>query len=242
MTNIFIYMDSKLFIQRFRDAFGEAELPLVFWYSTETDTLHGKVNGCFFKAIGEARAGGSITLNNETIGCMGGKVYTGYENFNEKIADFVSLKEKYKRTPAMVEKFVEGLDINKINGKYINFARVDTVENFDNVEGLIFFATPDILTGLASWTFFDTDDEDAVSCGFNSGCSATVARVVTENRKGGKRCFLGFLDPSVRPNVEPDILTYAIPMSRFREMYETMPQSCLFGTHAWAKVKKRINE
>jgi len=234
-------MDSKLFIQRFEKAFGNVELPVVFWYSSTTDNLHDKVNGCFFKVMDKVRAGEKVTLNADTIGCMGGKLYTGFSDFNERIANFVSLKEKYKRTPDMVERFVKDLDISPREGQYINFACIDKIDTFKDVEGLLFFATPDVLTGLASWTFFDTDDEDAVSCGFNSGCSLTVARVVAENRKGGKRCFLGFLDPSVRPYVESNILTYAIPMSRFSEMYETMTESCLFDTHAWGKVKNRIN-
>ena len=68
-----------------------------------------------------------------------------------------------------------------------------------------------------------------------------VTQAVLENRMGGKRTFLGFFDPSVRPWFEADILSFTIPMSRFRVMYDTMRESCLFGTPAWAKVMERIN-
>ena len=68
-----------------------------------------------------------------------------------------------------------------------------------------------------------------------------VTQATIENRKGGKRTFLGFFDPSVRPHFEADKLSYTIPMSRFKEMYETMRQSCLFDTHAWGKIKERMN-
>ena len=37
---------------------------------------------------------------------------------------------------------------------YLNFARMDKVENFDNLEGILFLATPDMLSGLATWAFF----------------------------------------------------------------------------------------
>ena len=37
-----------------------------------------------------------------------------------------------------------------------------------------------------------------------------------------------------------DILSYTVPMSRFKEMYHTMRSSCLFDTHAWGKIKERI--
>ena len=37
-----------------------------------------------------------------------------------------------------------------------------------------------------------------------------------------------------------DILSFMIPMSRFKEMYDTMRSSCLFDTHAWGKIKERM--
>lgn len=37
-----------------------------------------------------------------------------------------------------------------------------------------------------------------------------------------------------------DILSFMIPLSRFREMYDTMRSCCLFDTHAWEKVKARM--
>lgn len=99
----------------------------------------------------------------------------------------------------------------------------------------------DILTDLVAWTFFDTNERDAVSVLFGSGCSAVVSQVLVENGKGGKRNFLGLFDPSVRLWVEEDILSFGIPYSRFREMYETMESCCLKDTPAWNRVKKRIN-
>ena len=67
------------------------------------------------------------------------------------------------------------------------------------MEGILFFATPDMLSGLATWAFFDNNADDAVSCIFGSGCSSVVAQAVKENRTGGRRTFIGLLDPSVRP-------------------------------------------
>jgi hypothetical protein len=45
----------------------------------------------------------------------------------------------------------------------------------------------------------------------------------------------------VRPYFEADKLSYTIPMSRFREMCGTMRQSCLFDTHAWGKIRERMD-
>ncbi|WP_289834560.1 DUF169 domain-containing protein, partial [Parabacteroides goldsteinii] len=174
------------------------------------------------------------------IGCGGGKFYTGFTEMPERIPGFVSLKEKYKQTPEGVSEFLEELQVPRAKMDYLNFARMDKVENFDNLEGILFLATPDMLSGLATWAFFDNNSEDAVTSLFGSGCCSVVTQAVIENARGGKRTFIGFFDPSVRPYFEPDILSFMIPMSRFKEMYDTMRSSCLFDTHAWGKIKERM--
>lgn len=235
-------MEVNVFISNYREAFGEAAgLPIVFWYSDTPVADTEKINGCFFKGMAAVRAGTPISLNAETITCGGGKFYTGFTEMPERVPNFVSLKEKYKETPEMVVDFIMELGVPRTDKGYLNFARIDAVESFEGMEGLLFFATPDILSGLAAWAYFDTNAENAVTSMFGSGCSAIVTQAVVENRKHGKRTFLGFFDPSARPYVEADILSFVIPMSRFKEMYYTMRNSCLFDTHAWGKVRERIN-
>lgn len=235
-------MEISVFIENYKVAFGEAaELPIVFWYSESPVNCIDKIGGCFFKGMKDVRSGVPISLDVDTIGCGGGKFYTGFTDMPERIPAFVSLKEKYKQTPEQVIDFVNKLGVPRMDMAYLNFARIDKVDSFDQVEGILFLATPDMLSGLTTWAYFDNNSEDAVSSQFGSGCCAVVTLPVLENRKGGRRTFIGFLDPSVRPHFEPDILSYVIPMSRFREMYYTMRSSCLFDTHAWQKIKNRIS-
>lgn len=125
---------------------------------------------------------------------------------------------------------------------WLEFVRVDAAGTFDGAEGVLFFATPDVLAGLVTWAGFDNDAPDAVAAPFGSGCSTVVSQAVRENRNGGHRCFLGLFHPSVRPWVGADELCFVIPMSRFAGMCGTMRASCLFGTHAWDKVRERINK
>ena len=235
-------MEIGVFINTYKEAFGDtAELPIVFWFSNEPIADTEKTGGCFFKGMAAVRQGVPISLNEETIACMGGKLYTGFAGMSERIPDFVSLKEKYKQTPEMVREFVENLHVPCATQRYLNFVRVDQIESFDKVEGVLFFATPDILSGLATWAYFDNNSDDAVTAMFGSGCSTVVTNAVVENNRNGRRTFLGLFDPSVRPYVESNILSFVIPMSRFKEMYHTMSACCLFGTHAWQKVRDRIN-
>lgn len=234
-------MDIQTFIADYYEAFSErAELPIAFWYS---DILEGelkKTEGCLFKAFPAVRAGEVVSMDAETIGCGGGKFYTGFAPMGEHIPTFVSQKEHYKSTPESVLEYIGELNVQRSNGKYLHFARIDRIDSFDRAEGVLFFATPDVLTGLCSWVFYDNNSPEAVMTLFGSGCSATVTCVVNENRVNGRRTFLGLFDPSVRPYVESDVLSLSVPMSRFGEMLRTMRSTCLFDTHAWGKVRKRI--
>lgn len=231
-------------IQKLQIAFGEqVELPIAFWYSDIPEPTPQRVNGCYFKALDATRKGTPITLDAETVGCMGGKFYTGFTEFPEKmIPTFVSAKERYKKTPEMVTDFALGIGHPLAEKPYLHFARIDTLDTLEHAEGILFFATPDVLSGLITWALFDTNQPDAITTPFGSGCSTTVAQVVAENRKGGKRIFLGLFDPSVRPHVEANVLSLSIPMSRMQEMFMTFEESSLVDTHAWNKVRARINE
>lgn len=236
-------MEIKTFIENYREAFGDkAALPLVFWYSDRPVSETPKINGCLFKCLKEVRNGKAVSLNAGNIGCGGGQFYTGFIDFPERIPNFVSIKERYKQTPEMVADFVHELGVPRATETYLNLARIDGIESFDEVEGLLFLATPDVLAGLTTWAFFDNNAPDAVAAILGSGCSSIITQAVVENLKNGRRTFLGFFDPSARPYVEPEVLSFTIPMTRFKEMYHTMRRCCLFDTHAWEKVKNRINE
>jgi hypothetical protein len=233
-------MDKTNFIENFRMAFGNYELPLAIWYSEKAAAPEEKTRGCFIKYLKPARDGNIVSFSHETISCMGGKTYSGFCDAAPHIPTFVSEKEKYKETPEQVTDFISELNMPDKSGLFLNFASIEKIDSFENIEGLIFFAIPDVLTGLVSWALFDTNEPDAVSVPFGSGCSSIVSRTVVENQNNGQRVFLGLFDPSVRPHVEADILSLAIPMSRFRKMYHTFNESCLIGSHAWKKVKERI--
>jgi hypothetical protein len=233
----------KQFIQNFREAFGQkATLPLLFGYSNQPVADTERINGCFFKGLQAAREGAPVSLSAEVIACGGGKLYTGFTDMPERVPGFVSLKEKYKKTPEMVVDYLQGLGMKRTEKPYLNFIRIDKAESFDGTEGIQFYATPDMLSGLCGWAFFDNNAPDAVVSQFGSGCSIVVSMTVVENERKGNRCFLGLFDPSVRPWVGKNELSFTIPYSRFVTMMETMKDCFLFDSHAWEKVKARMEE
>ena len=209
--------DIKEFIENYREAFGEnAQLPLLFGYSDIAVAETKKIGGCFFKGLQEAREGNGVSLTADVIGCGGGKLYTGFADMPEYVANFVSQKEKYKLTPDMVVDYVNSLELKKTTKRYLNFQRIDKVE------------------------FFDNNHNDAVVTRFGSGCSTVVSMTVAENARQGHQCFLGLLDPSVRPWVGENELSFTVPMSRFTAMMKTMRQCFLFDAPAWQRLKTRM--
>ncbi len=235
-------MDKNNFVESFKKAFGNYELPIAIWYSEKPAGQEEKTKGCFIKYLKLAREGNRLSFGLKSLSCPGAKVYCGFTEMPPFVPGFVSEKERYKKTPGLVSDFISDLKMPDKSGLFLNFASIDMIDSFDDIEALIFFATPDVLTGLVSWALYDTNKPDAVSVPFGSGCSSIVSQTVVENQNKGNRVFLGMFDPSVRPYVEPNILSFAIPMSRFKEMYHTFNESCLNGSHAWSKVKERIED
>ena len=235
-------MNIQDFIIRYREAFGEsAPLPIALGYSDNAVTEIKKVPRCMIGAISKVRNGESLTLCEENVLCGGGGLYTAFREMPDRVPMFVSEVEHYKKSKEMVVDYVKSLDIHISEKPYLNFVRVDKLEDWSSAEAILFFATPDMLSGLCTWAFYDNNSPDAVTTQFGSGCASVVTFAVNENRKNGKRCFLGMLDPSARPLVPKNELTLTIPMSRFKEMLKTMNDSALFQK-AFSIIKKRINK
>lgn len=234
-------MTPQQFIEKFCEAFGEAApMPIAFWYGNTAVNPESRVPRCMIGAIRKVCEGNALTLTAENVLCGGGGLYTAFRPMAERVPLFVSETEHYKQTPEQVRAYVESLKIKITDRPYLNFVRVDRLTNWEGVEAVVFFATPDILSGLCTWAFYDNDSDDAVVTKFASGCAAIVTFATTENRKGGRSCFLGMFDPSARPLVPKNELTFAVPMSRFREMLKTMADSALYE-HTFSVVKRRIN-
>lgn len=229
------------FIERYREAFGDAApMPIAFGYSDNAVSEIKKVPKCMIGTISNVRHGESLTLSEENVICGGGGLYIAFREIPERVPMFVSEVEHYKQSKEMVIDYVNNLHIQITNKPYLNFIRIDKLKSWDDAEAILFFATPDILSGLCTWAFYDNNSADAVTTQFASGCAAIITFAINENRKNGNRCFIGMFDPSARPLVPENELTFTIPMSRFKEMLETMNDSALFQK-AFSIIKKRIN-
>jgi len=124
-------------------------------------------------------------------------------------------------------------------GKYVIFKRFDQLTPDESPIAVIFFAKPDVLSGLYTLANFDQPDGNGVIAPFGSGCGTIVQKVWLESEKENPKAILGMFDVSARPYVPKDILTFAVPMKKFVQMVDNMDESFLI-TNSWDKVRKRL--
>jgi hypothetical protein len=120
------------------------------------------------------------------------------------------------------------------------FKRWDKLAESDDPAVVIFFAQPDVLSGLFALANFDESDSQPVIAPMGSGCSSIVHYPYRELQSSHPRAVLGMFDVSARPWVPPGELTLAIPWPKFLRMVSEMDESFLV-TESWSKVMMRIS-
>ena len=232
---------TKQLISDLRNAFGEnLKLPYAVWYSNTPQGEEVALPHCMFDAMPMLEQGTVVTFSKDKLHCGGGRIYCGYNPYIPAIGNFVSGKEHYKQTPDMVTEYVATMDMVLQEKPYLNIARIDQLETLEGTEGIVFMAHADVIAGLWSWTCYDNNAPDAVTCPFASGCATFITFITTENRNKGNRTFLGMLDLSVRTKVDANEMSFSIPLCRLEKMLETLSECALTQSPAWLKVKNRI--
>ena len=115
----------------------------------------------------------------------------------------------------------------KAPAKYIVFKRWDKLTIADNPEVVAFIATPDVLSGLFTLSRFDNINRDAVAAPFGAGCSSIVQYPYLEKDSENPRAIIGLFDPSARPYVPKDSLSFAVPFHKFVRMVDNVAESFL---------------
>ncbi|HEY3275243.1 MAG TPA: DUF169 domain-containing protein [Syntrophorhabdaceae bacterium] len=241
------------FMALWQKYFGDAPLPMVFYYTDKEEegvikVKAPEVHRCMVADLARVAVGKSILFDAGSIGCFGGKHYLGYsEGWMPHFEYFLSCGlpgtvegERYKKTPELVKDYTTLLPGWKAPAPYMVFKRWDKIADGDDPQVAIFFASPDVLSGLFTLANFDVKGLDGVMSPFGSGCAAIVQFPYLERETEGPKAVLGMLDVSARPCVRPNVLTFALPVKRLRVMAENMDESFL-TTESWAMVRKRID-
>lgn len=240
------------FLALWKKYFNNAELPITFYYTDEEGygekVKPGSVARCVIGALAKVREGKSLCFDVDGIGCPGGKRYLGFtDTLMPDFKYFLSCGipgklegERYKKTPEMVEEYMQKhVPAMKAPGRYIVFKRWEMLDESDNPEVVIFFARPDVLSGLFTLASYDEAEQNMVFAPFGSGCSTIVQYPYLEKDSERPRGVIGMFDISARPFVPADTLTFATPLSKFIRMIDNMEESFLI-TSSWKAVQKRI--
>lgn len=239
------------FMKLWKKYFAGTELPIVFYYADEATGAEvikpASGHRCIFAGLAKVRKGKSLCFHAESIGCFGGKRYLGFTdevmpNFEFFLSYGIPGRlegERYKKSPELVKEIMKKTPEFKAPGKFIVFKRWDMLEGTDKPDVVIFFACPDVLSGLFTLANFDEGEPNAVFAPFAAGCGSIVRYPYLEKASEHLRGVLGMFDVSARPFVPKDTLSFSVPMAKFMRMVENMEESFL-TTESWSKVKQRI--
>jgi len=247
-------MDIRLrdqFISLWTKYFGSTDLPITFYFSNGTGNAeivaHSTTWNCLICELGKVRKGQSLAFSANSISCGGCKRYTGYNTeMNPTFRYFLSYGiegkvrgERYKISPEVVDETQKNLIKLPSEGKNLIFKRWDKLTEKDEPDVVIFFAQPEVLSGLFTLANFDQVDPQGVITQFSPGCGSIIHFPYLEKDKENPKCILGMFDPSARPCVPTNTLSFSIPSKRFEKIIGYMEDTFLI-TPTWDKVKQRF--
>jgi hypothetical protein len=242
----------QIFMERWNKYFPGVELPIAFFYTNDAgqakifraeEGLH-----CLINDLATVLKGQTLCFDTKSVACFGGKRYLGFtQNLMPNFEYFLSCGipgklegERYKKSPELVNELMKAVPTFTAPAKYIMFKRWDLLEEVDQPQVVIFFAPPDVLSGLFTLANFDEPANEAVYCPMGAGCATIVQYPLIENQSEHPRAVLGMFDVSARPGVDPASLTFSIPIKKFERMVDNMDESFLI-TGSWEKVKTRLH-
>jgi hypothetical protein len=242
---------SELFIPLWQKYFTGADLPIGYFYTDQAreEDLKETINldRCLIGNLKRVQEGYSFVYASNSPGCSGGKRYSGFsKTLRPNFEYFLSCGipgeiegERYKKTPQLVEAYLQNHPPFEAPGKYLVFKCLDKLTEEERPLAVIFFATPDVLSGLFTLANYDRADPYGVICPMGSGCASIINYPYEEAKSETPRCILGMFDVSARPCVSEQKLTFTIPMQRLEQMVANMEESFLI-TKSWECVKKRL--
>jgi uncharacterized protein (DUF169 family) len=232
--------------------FDNAELPIIFYYTNEEGHADyvkpGSMSRCVINALSDVRDGKALCFDANSIACFGGKRYLGFtEEVMPDFEYFLSCGilgkldgERYKKTPQLVKEMIKHSVTFKAPARFIVFKRWELLKESDEPEVVIFFAEPDVVSGLFTLANFEDSEPNRVFTPFGSGCATIVQYPYLERGSDRPRSVIGMFDVSARPFVPEKTITFSVPMNRFVRMVDDMDDSFLI-TDSWQRVRKRIS-
>lgn len=239
-------------LMAFSDALALREMPFAAFSTNAVPegALTPKNSRCIIGVLRLARKRRQVvTVMNHDNLCPGGRVYANLEGaVTDFIPAFVSTGmegvfegERYCKNPEVVVQYLDQVRLKADPLPYRIFKPVDMLTENEVPEVVVFFENPDVLSGLFTLVQFETGDNDSIIAPFGAGCAGIYTWVKRYLEEGKERAVIAGFDPSARPFMAPDELTFAMPYTMFLRLMSCYRESFLF-THSWQTIKKRIQK
>ncbi len=189
-----------------------------------------------------------VYFSAEVQGCRGGWAYLGFTLPPPAgIAEFVTTGwpgqegERYMPAPESMHRFFEVMGLQPAPAPYCVIQPLSLFTPEQNPLFVIFNCRGEVLTGLCQLAYFTLDDHDAVALPFGAGCTNIISWPMYYKQRGIRKAVLGGVDPSCRPYMKVDELSFTVSAEVFAAMLEAAPRSFL-PSKTWSGVRKKIEK
>jgi uncharacterized protein (DUF169 family) len=203
---------------------------------------------CVMGHIWRARKKRAVAyFSAEQFGCPGGAFWLGFNKpQTETIINYVSTGipnwtggERYCDSPDALRRIFEFVDPRPAPKSYCVVKPISRFSDAEVPELVIFFARPEVLSGLHQLAAFVTNDPEVVASPWAAGCGSIAVWPLHYLARGQHRAVIGGWDPSARKFYKTDELSFTVPFGMFEQMLDRYQESFL-TTKTWATVRKKI--
>jgi uncharacterized protein (DUF169 family) len=204
---------------------------------------------CMFQFIRDTRTTGTPTVfDRQNFGCPGARFYLGFvqklPRFNHYFIStgFPGIYRGERLAPSAdsAEIHAKLLEGSKAKAKYLVFQRIDKLPPTVTPDLVIFFANPEIISALAALVRYVTDDMDAVTSPFTSGCGSIFCLPYRYSEQGTNKAALGIFDPAARSYLPIGEMTLSLPFKLFVRLLDTYRESFLNPTPPTGYLIKNV--
>ena len=190
----------------------------------------GEEGFCHFLSTGNAARKGGPELAEQIKPYMTAESHDNFLN-----------GERYIKSPALVEKFVQALPITDIPEKYVVFQPLDKIDpEQEKPQTVVFFVNPDQLSALTVLANYGRDDNENVIIPYAAACQTMGIYTYREAKSAKPRAVVGLTDLSARVYIRkqlnnPNLMNFAVPFALFEEMEQNVHGSFL-ERHSWQSL------
>jgi len=186
-------------------------------------------------------------ISLEECGCMGGGFHTGmYSPYLEGNVAYVTTGfpgtpvegERYMCSFESMYAFMDDCAPRPAPKKYAIAKALSLFAENEEPEIIVFFARPEVLCGLNVLCTYASGSHLVLVSPFGAGCTNIFNWPLTYLARGEEKAVLGGFDPSARKYMKTDELTFAVPLSLYKKMLNSMEESAL-KRQKWQDVRKK---